>query len=61
MCVQAADLGNRAKVPLGVPKADLQLQALIYEGQQGSVSRGAFHGKAVAVKRARISTGQACC
>ena len=56
---QAATLGNQARLPLGVPKAALNLGAVIFEGQQGSVSRGDFNGTPVAVKRARISTGQA--
>lgn len=58
--LQAGALGNKAKVPLGVPRAELELSTLLFEGQQGSVSRGTFRGSPVAVKRVRISTGQAC-
>ncbi len=57
---QAAHLGNQATIPLGVSKADLQLGTLIYQGQQGSVSKGTYQGNPVAVKRARIGTSQAC-
>ena len=57
---QAAHLGNQAEIPLGVPKADLQLDTLVYQGQQGSVSKGTYQGNPVAVKRARIGTSQAC-
>ena len=57
--LQAATLGNQARVPLGVLKAALHLKDVIFEGQQGSVSRGELNGTPVAVKRARISTGQA--
>ena len=56
---QAASLGNQARIPLGVPKAALHLKAVLFEGQQGSVSQRELNGTPVAVKRARISTGQA--
>ncbi|CAK0781962.1 hypothetical protein CVIRNUC_005517 [Coccomyxa viridis] len=55
---EAASLGNQARIPLGVPKAALHLKAVLFEGQQGSVSQRELNGTPVAVKRARISTGQ---
>ena len=56
--MQAASIGNRASIPLGVAKADLILKGTLHSGQQGSVLQGTFEGHGVAVKKARISTAQ---
>ena len=60
LLVQAASIGNRASIPLGVAKADLHLNGTLHSGQQGSVLQGTFKSGGVAVKKARISTAQVC-
>ena len=57
--LQAAAVGNRASVPLGVPKADLALGAVLSAGQQATIHSARLHGQPVAVKKARIGTHQA--
>lgn len=46
-------------MPLGIAKAEFNITSTIFTGQQGSVLHGTYKGQPVAVKRARISTGQA--
>ncbi|KAK9833258.1 hypothetical protein WJX81_000555 [Elliptochloris bilobata] len=55
---EAAGSGNRATVPLGTPRADLALGALLSAGQQAAIHCGTLRGRPVAVKKARISTHQ---
>jgi len=54
--VQAAEIGNDFMVPLGVASAELQFQASLYQGQQGSVMSGRWRERGVAIKKARIGS-----
>ena len=57
--LQAAAIGNRAAVPLGVPRGDVALGAVLSAGQQAPIHSAMLRGQPVAVKKARIGTHQA--
>lgn len=53
---QAAETGNRFRLPLGVPLSDLHIGEKLHQGQQSSVHMGSWGGREAVVKKLRIST-----
>ena len=52
---QAADVGNKAAVPLGIANSDLQIVAEVSRGTQSTIHEGRYRDQSVVVKKAKIS------
>ena len=52
---QAADVGNKAAIPLGVATHDIEIVAELSRGTQSTVHEGRYRDQPVAVKKAKIS------
>ncbi|KAL3150178.1 hypothetical protein ABBQ32_000038 [Trebouxia sp. C0010 RCD-2024] len=51
---QAANIGNRAEVPLGVAQADIGMTSELSQGTQSTVFEGKYQNQHVAIKKAKI-------
>lgn len=52
--LQAADIGNRAEVPLGLATSDLTTLGKLSSGTQSIVYEGRYRDQHVAIKKAKI-------
>lgn len=54
LLAQAANIGNRAEVPLGVSQADIGMTSELSQGTQSTVFEGKYQDQHVAIKKAKI-------
>ena len=52
---QAADVGNKADVPLGLAARDVHIKSEVSRGTQSVVYEGVYVDQRVAIKKAKIS------
>lgn len=54
LLAQAANVGNRAEIPLGLAQSDLEMTTELSRGTQSTVFEGKYQDQHVAVKKAKI-------